>query len=81
MFYRRYRIVVSGVIGHAGRRAFEGFTIDQVDGDTALRANLDQAALFGALNRVLALGLELIEVVQEDRDLADRASASAARPA
>lgn len=81
MFYHRYRIVVAGVIGEAGREAFEGFKIDQIGGDTALRADLDQAALFGALSRVLSLGLELIEVVQEDSDLADRGRPPAAKPA
>ena len=81
MFYHRYRIVVAGAIGEASRQAFDGFKIDQLGANTALRADLDQAALFGALSRVLALGLELIEVVQEDSDLADRERPSAAKPA
>jgi hypothetical protein len=63
----RYRIVVSGVLGESGRQAFEGFKIEQVGADTALHSDLDQAALFGALNRILALGLELVEVRREDR--------------
>lgn len=64
----RYRIVVAGVIGDAARQAFEGFKIERVGSDTALHADLDQSALFGALNWVLALGLELIEVVREEQD-------------
>ncbi|HZC27839.1 MAG TPA: hypothetical protein VE287_12500 [Actinopolymorphaceae bacterium] len=77
----RYRIVVAGVIGNAARQAFEGFKIEQVGTDTALRADLDQSALFGALNRVLSLGLELIEVIREDRDLAGGPSPSEPAPA
>ena len=46
--------------------AFEGFEIEQVRGDTVLRAELDQAALQGALNRVFALALELVDVTRED---------------
>ena len=81
MFDHRYRIVVAGVIGDASRQAFDGFKIDQVGANTALRADLDQAELYGALSRVLALGLELIEVVREDRDIDDHESAPAARQA
>lgn len=81
MFDHRYRIVVAGVIGDASRQAFDGFKIDQVGANTALRADLDQDGLFDALSRVLALGLELIEVVREDRDVEDYESASAARQA
>jgi hypothetical protein len=62
----RYRIVVRGVIGKAARQAFAGLKIEQTGSDTALCGALDQAALFGALSRVEALGLELVEVVRED---------------
>jgi hypothetical protein len=81
VYYHRYRIVVAGVIGDAGRQAFEEFKINEIGGNTMLRADLDQSALFGALSRVLALGLELIEVVQEDSDLAERGRPPAAKPA
>src|SRR5215471_14411444 len=53
VFDHRYRIVVAGVIGDAGRQAFDGFKIDEIGGNTTLRADLDQSALFGALSRVL----------------------------
>lgn len=69
MFVHRYRIVVAGVLGDASRQAFEGFRIEQVGTDSALRADLDQSALFGTLDRVLALGLELVGVVREDREV------------
>jgi hypothetical protein len=67
--YHRYRIVVSGVLGAAACEAFEAFEafkIEQVRGDTVLRAELDQAALQGALNRVFALALELVDLTRED---------------
>ena len=66
VFFHRYRIVVSGVLGAVACEAFEGFKIEQVRGDTVLRAELDQAALQGALNRVFALALELVDVARED---------------
>jgi hypothetical protein len=62
----RYRLVVAGGLGEISREAFEGFKIEVNGGNTALYAELDQAALFGALSRILALGLELVEVSRED---------------
>jgi hypothetical protein len=60
----RYRIVVSGGLGELARQAFEGFNVDPVGSNTALIADLDQAALYGALTRISSLGLELVEVVR-----------------
>ena len=65
MFQHCYRIVVRGIIGDAARQAFEGMETEQTGSDTVLRGKLDQAALFGALSRVQALGLELIEIMRE----------------
>jgi hypothetical protein len=62
----RYRIVVRGLIGDVARQAFEGLKAEQVGCNTLLRGDLDQAALFGALSRVQALGLELIEIIREE---------------
>ena len=60
----RYRITVFGRLGMVGRDAFAGFDI-RLDGRaTVLAGELDQAALFGALNRIRALGLELIGVAR-----------------
>jgi hypothetical protein len=67
VFEHRYRIVVSGHLGEACREAFGSFKIELDGMNTALVAELDQSALYGALNRVQALGLELVALRQEDR--------------
>ena len=61
MAAHHYEIVVDGVAGRVVRAVFDEFEI-VVDGDrTRLRAELpDQAALFGALDRARALGLEIV---------------------
>jgi hypothetical protein len=58
----RYRIVISGGLGETGRVAFEEFEIGSNGKNTVLTADLDQAGLYGALNRILSLGLELVEL-------------------
>jgi hypothetical protein len=56
----QYRIIVFGALGDAGREAFRDFRIEPDGARTALVGDLDQAALHGAINRILAFGLELI---------------------
>jgi hypothetical protein len=56
----RYRIVISGGLGTLAREAFAGFDIEFSDGTTLLTGDLDEAALYGALNRVQSLHLELV---------------------
>jgi hypothetical protein len=58
----RYQITVSGGLGDVGREVFEDFLIEPRGADTVLVADLDQAALYGALNRIPAFGLELVEL-------------------
>jgi hypothetical protein len=58
----RYRITIAGGLGEIGREAFSDFIIEPNGTNTALVGDLDQAALYGALNRILALGLELVEL-------------------
>jgi hypothetical protein len=58
----RYRITVAGGLGEIGREAFADFRIEPNGRYTALIGDLDQAGLHGALNRILALGLELVEL-------------------
>jgi hypothetical protein len=58
----RYRIIVSGGLGETVREAFGDLRIEPNGTDTVLIGDLDQAALFGTLNRILALGLELVEL-------------------
>jgi hypothetical protein len=57
-----YRITIAGGLGEIGREAFSDFRIETDGGDTILTGNLDQAALYGTLNRILSLGFELIEL-------------------
>ena len=58
----RYRITISGRLGPAAWEAFSGLDITRDGLATALAGELDQAALHGALNRIRALGLELVGV-------------------
>ena len=60
----RYRITVEGAPGTVGCEAFEEFSIASSDGHTSLIADLDQAALYGALIRIQSLGLELMELAR-----------------
>jgi hypothetical protein len=46
------------------RQGFDGFTIESNGVRTTLIADLDQAALYGALNRLQSLDLDLIEVTR-----------------
>lgn len=55
-----YRITISGDVGELGREAFADLQMEYADGNTVLIGELDQAALYSALNRILALGLELV---------------------
>lgn len=68
----RCRITVRGDLGRASRQAFEDFEIEFDGVSTSLTADLDQAALFGALNRIQSLGLELVELERIPDDAADR---------
>jgi hypothetical protein len=56
----RYTITISGVLGETGRAAFGGFRIERNGRNTVLTDELDQSGLHGALNRIQALGLELV---------------------
>ena len=68
----RYRITVAGGFGRATRQAFEDFTIEASGTHTSLIAGLDQAALYGALNRIRSLGLELVEFTRISAEQAKR---------
>jgi hypothetical protein len=58
----RYRIIVAGGLGETGREAFSDFRIEANGTNTVLVRDLDQAALYGTLNRILSFGFELIEL-------------------
>ncbi|MFE0256692.1 hypothetical protein [Streptomyces sp. NPDC059010] len=58
-----FEIRIKGRVGQAFRTAFAELTVTVNPPETVLRgAGLDQAALYGILDRIQALGLELVEV-------------------
>lgn len=58
-----YEIHVKGRVNESFRFAFDELSITVKPIETVLcGANLDQAALYGILDRIQALGLELIEI-------------------
>jgi len=60
---KSYRIVVRGVLTDRLGSAFTGMTLQTSNGSTALvGAVTDQSDLFGLLERVRSLALELIRV-------------------
>ena len=60
---REYEFRFAGEADRTVCAAFPEFSISVGDGSTVLRAQLlDQAAVHGTLDRINALGLELIEV-------------------
>jgi hypothetical protein len=67
MGVRAYEFRFAGEADRTVRAAFSDFDISVGDGSTLLRARLlDQAAVHGTLDRISALGLELIEVRSVD---------------
>lgn len=59
-----YRLLVVGRIGPAAQAAFEDVEIETSGADTALVGDFDQSGLFGALQRIHRLRLELVEVTR-----------------
>ena len=60
---QRYEIVVRGRLSRRYECAFDGATLVPRNGQTMLRADLaDQAQLYGLLNRLRDLGIELVSV-------------------
>jgi hypothetical protein len=58
-----YRIVVRGRMSERFASGFTGMAVEPCDGATALVGDIvDQSQLFGLLERVRSLGLELIRV-------------------
>ena len=68
MHPHRYRIFIGGGLSTAIREAFEGFMIKSDGVYTTLIADLDQAALYGALLRIQSLDLDLIELIRTSED-------------
>ena len=69
-----YRIVVRSKLCERYAAAFEGMKMETKDGQTILIGEIiDQPHLFGILNRINGLGLQLLSV----QDLADDAHSNA----
>jgi hypothetical protein len=72
-----YEIRIRGRLSESMRTAFEEFEVSTAPVETVLHGRvLDQAALHGLLDRIAALGLELVEV----RRLADQSPALSRSP-
>ncbi len=60
---KRYRIVLRGRLGERFADAFEGMTLSPGRGETVLEGRLtDQSQLFGVLDRVRDLAIEVVRV-------------------
>jgi hypothetical protein len=58
-----YRITVGGRLSERFASSFDGFVQEPRDGETALVGVVrDQAQLYGVLDRIRSLGLELLRV-------------------
>ena len=70
-----YQIRVQGVLDSKWTSWFEGFTIEEVEGDTLLTGLIvDQPALRGVLNKLWDLNLNLISINPVQNDRVDRIS-------
>jgi hypothetical protein len=60
---KEYRIVVRSELSNVYAVAFEGMEMEARDGDTVLTGRIiDQPQLYGILERINGLGLELLSV-------------------
>lgn len=58
-----YRLVVRGRLSERLASAFDGLTVEAAEGQTVLSGRfLDQSQLHGVLDRLRALGIELVSV-------------------
>ena len=64
MARRNYEIRVVGSLGPAAREAFADMVLEVEPTTTVLSGDLDQSGLHALLDRVRALGLELLDVKQ-----------------
>jgi hypothetical protein len=68
MARRVYQLRVTGEMGPATRDAFSDLAAHTDHGETVLEGELrDQAALYSVIERLQALGLDLVEITVADR--------------
>jgi hypothetical protein len=77
MGFHRYRVIVSGSLGETTRTAFEDLCVEPNGVNTGLTGELDQAGLYGVLDRIQAFGLELVALSRLDDDSTLRPDAPA----
>jgi hypothetical protein len=64
-----YQIVVRGEISKRYAKAFEGMEMEAKSGQTILTGEIiDNSHLHGILDRIIALGLELVSVEEMSRE-------------
>ncbi len=63
-----YVFRVDGTLGPTGRYALSDLSCDAHDGTTTLSGELDQAGVYGVIERLSALRLELIDVRRLEED-------------
>lgn len=67
--FQRYEIVIRGRLSGRYESAFDDVTVVSCAGQTTLRADIvDQSRLYGLLNRLRDLGIELIRVDRISED-------------
>ena len=70
-----FQIRLQGVLDPKWTNWFEGFTIEEVEGDTLVTGSfIDQAALRGVLNKLWDLNLNLISINPVYNDKVDCSS-------
>ena len=57
-----YEVRVLGQVGPAAREAFADVAVEVEPPSTVLTGEMDQAALHGLLERIQALGLEIVDI-------------------
>jgi hypothetical protein len=72
-----YEIKVVGSFGPATHEAFADMVVEVEPTVTVLSGNLDQRGLHAVLDRVRALGLELVEIRQAQPSLRSRSGGAA----
>lgn len=60
-----YEIRLIGSLGPAARQAFADLAVDVGPGGTVLSGDLDRRGLQALLNRLHAMGLELVAITRE----------------